>query len=143
MTTKRCPHDNTILASNDVEGYRYYSCPKCMGCWIPGSALRKAMRPEAARDIIGKLSRPVSTTLPCPNGDSQLMRVTARSCEIDVCPACHSVWLDHLEAVAIADCFREPSAIVEADRSQNFDRPVSTGALVLEGIGTILTIIFR
>ena len=101
------------------------------------------MRIEAAQDIIGKLSRPVPTNLPCPNGDSQLVKVAVRSCEIDICPTCHSVWLDQFEAVAIADCFREPSAIVEADRGQNIGRSVSTGSLILEGIGTILMIIFR
>ena len=46
------------------------------------------------------------------------------------------------EAVTIADCFREPSAIVEADRAKP-QEPISTTAIILEGIGTILTLIFR
>lgn len=139
---KRCARDSALLASNDVDGYRYYSCPKCFGFWIPGSALRKAMRLEAAQGIIGALPWAAAPALPCPNGDGTLVMVIVRVSEIDICPRCHSLWLDGREAVAIANCFRERSPIVEADRA-NSQKPIPASALILEGIGAIISLVFR
>lgn len=142
VPSKRCPRDSAILATDDVGGYRYYSCLKCLGCWIPGSALRKTMRLGAARDIIETLPWASSSALPCPNGDGALATVIVRACEIDICPRCHSLWLDHREAVAIANCFREPSPIVEADRA-NSPNAIPASAFVFEAIGTMISLIFR
>lgn len=140
---KLCPCDARILASNDVDGYRYYSCGTCQGIWIPGSALRKTMRPEAVRDLLERLAEGTVPARQCPNEDSHLVALRVRDCEIDICPRCHSVWLDRNEALAIAHCFKESSAIVDADRGSQGAKPAWAGAMIVEAVFNALMLIFR
>ena len=101
------------------------------------------MRVEAAQDIIGKLTRATTPTLPCPNGDATLVTVTVRVCEIDICPRCHSVWLDRNEALSIAHCFKESSAIVAAEQGSQGIAPAWTGVMIVDTVLNALALIFR
>ncbi len=140
---KSCPRDSEILASNDVDGYRYYSCGKCHGFWISGSALRKTMRPEVVQDLIGRCSTEMTSTLVCPGCDSRLVELALRGCAVDICPRCHSIWLDQNEAQQIAVCFRDSSPILEAEQSNQAARPILTGLSVVDGVLQLLTLLAR
>jgi hypothetical protein len=40
-----------MLASNDVAGYRYYSCEGCRGLWIPGASLHRALSARGVGEL--------------------------------------------------------------------------------------------
>lgn len=138
---KHCPRDTKILASNDVDGYRYYTCSQCNGYWIPGKVLRNTMRSEIISDIVSRSSQKLSTTLPCSDCKSHMVALIIKECEIDICPGCSAVWLDNNEVLRIADCFKEDSAFVQAEQSLQDTRSGSkSGLIVLTAIDLLFAL---
>lgn len=117
MFVPRCPKDEQLLASNDVEGYRYYSCAQCSGVWIPGAELDKALRPGCV-DLFRNPPSPVASAIQCATCGESCLSFKHRDCALDVCSKCHGVWLDPGEASRIKDQFPERSDLVRADEER-------------------------
>lgn len=113
----RCPRDGETLASNDVSGYRYYSCERCGGFWIPGASLHRVLSAQG----VGELQS-VPTTgkgdVDCPDCHAACEAVVIEGCRLDVCPSCHGVWMDSGEVRRVKRLFPGGSAVVDADASQ-------------------------
>ena len=137
-----CPRDRQPLASNDVHGYRYYSCEECGGSWIPGDSLDRVLSVRGAADLTG--IRPASVgDLFCPGCRALCDPVVIKGCHLDVCPRCHGVWLDVGEAQHVMHLFPEGSALVDADEDRAAGRnPTVLGAAsVVELVGNLFVLI--
>jgi Zn-finger nucleic acid-binding protein len=113
----RCPFDREILASNDVGGYRYYSCERCGGYWIPGGAIHQALSVRGILEL-GAVPAVGRSTLCCPDCQAHLEIIHVHGCVLDSCGRCHGIWLDAGEAQRVRRLFPEGSAVVDADESR-------------------------
>src|SRR5688572_32070188 len=113
-----CPRDRQILASNDVSGYRYYSCEQCQGFWIPGASLHRVLSAKGITEL-RVVPRGDKSEIRCPDCLTDCDSLLIEGCRLDPCPRCHGVWLDPGEAGRIRRLFPEGSAVVIADE----DRP--------------------
>lgn len=140
---KPCPRDAHIMASNDVEGYRYYSCSLCHGFWVPGAAVRKTTRPEALQEMRDQARTAPASALACPCGHGHLVVLKNLDCEIDLCPRCHSLWLDRDEILRISRAFRPDAALLADAATPREVSPAHTGSVLAEGLLNILTFLAR
>lgn len=137
-----CPRDQQILASNDVSGYRYYSCETCHGFWIPGATLHRVL---TARGIPALRAAPRSgpSDTRCPDclvdGESLLID----GCKLDQCPKCRGVWLDSGEARRVRQLFPEGSAVVLADERlpSKETQHALVGCSLVDAVGNVLLLI--
>jgi Zn-finger nucleic acid-binding protein len=134
-----CPHDRRVLASNDVAGYRYYSCEGCRGIWIPGASLHRAL---SARGVGELRAAAVAKAggVRCPDCASACGTLVAEGVTLDVCPRCRGVWLDFGEAPKLRPWFPDDSAVVAADVGRH---PTKAGkaagtASVVVGVADLL-----
>ncbi|MFN0067166.1 MAG: zf-TFIIB domain-containing protein [Limisphaerales bacterium] len=109
-----CPHDRRVLASNDVGGYRYYSCEACRGLWIPGASLHRALSARGVGELrAAAVARPGGP--PCPDCATACGALVAEGCTLDTCPRCRGFWLDFGEVPKLRPWFPDDSAVVAAD----------------------------
>lgn len=129
-----CPRDSAILASNDVQGYRYYSCTTCRGVWIPGACIDRAM---AAHDMhsLPEIATASTAAIPCPGCNAQSAIVAIEGCEVDICRACHGVWIDGNEVLRLKAIFPQRSAILLAARTGYRKNDWTTADLILTMLG--------
>lgn len=99
-----CPRDSGMLASNDVNGARYYSCETCQGFWIRGVDIRAAMVRQGITepDLRG---HPLLPAIQCPVCRQACRVLRHQDCEIDVCESCRGVWLDKDELLKVRTLF--------------------------------------
>ena len=105
------------MASNDVDGYRYYSCEKCVGRWIPGEAIDRAMTKRGFHNLPAFTS-PVSTVILCPCCKAACRIIKIEKCEVDVCEKCHGIWIDRDEVLRLESLFPQDSSIIDAEQSR-------------------------
>ena len=113
----RCPRDREVLTSKDVTGYRYYSCERCGGYWIPGASLLCVL---SARGM-GELRRVPSagkSEIDCPDCRAECEVLMVEGCRLDSCVLCHGIWLDSGEVRRVKRLFPEGSAVVNADEDR-------------------------
>jgi Zn-finger nucleic acid-binding protein len=110
-----CPHDQELLASNDVSGYRYYSCERCNDDWIPGAMLDRALSARGVQELRAIPSSGRSK-LNCPDCQTTLATLIVDGCTLDSCERCRGIWLDAGEALRVRRLFPEDSAVVDAER---------------------------
>jgi Zn-finger nucleic acid-binding protein len=112
-----CPFDREVLASNDVSGYRYFSCERCGGYWIPGGAINQAL---SARGILELRAIPAigRSNLSCPDCQAHLEIIPVHGCILDSCGRCHGIWLDAGEAQRVSKLLPVDSAILDADQNR-------------------------
>lgn len=139
MPALRCPRDATLLASTDIYGCRHYVCTGCQGYWLPGAALRRHLRTAAFDALLIRGGAAPASSLRCLNDDSPLAAVLTHGCEIDLCPRCHGLWLDHGEAEKLAATLRSSSTLLPANRPPSGDPPSSSNPTEL--LGDVLRII--
>lgn len=111
-----CPRDSAILASNDVDEYRYYSCAKCRGVWIPGACMDRAMEIQGV-DSLPSLAAASTASIRCPGCGAASAIVKVKESEIDVCRNCHGIWIDGDEILRIEAIFPKKSAILLSART--------------------------
>ncbi|HMP84325.1 MAG TPA: zf-TFIIB domain-containing protein [Verrucomicrobiota bacterium] len=112
-----CPRDGQTLASNDVSGYRYYSCERCRGYWIPGGALHRVLSARGVSEL-RSVPRAGKGDIDCPDCHRPSVAVVIAGCRLDFCANCHGVWLDSGEVNRVRSLFPEGSAVVDADASR-------------------------
>lgn len=139
-----CPKDGEILASNDVSGYRYYSCERCGGCWIPGASLHRVLSAQGVEEF-----RAVPVTgkgdVDCPECHAPSQAVVIEECRLDHCGTCHGVWLDPGEVTRVRRLFPEGSAVVDADanRPPNGGNTTWGAWSVVDVVGNLLLLLGR
>jgi len=140
-----CPRDQQILASNDVNGYRYYACEHCGGSWIPGAALDRVLSDQGIVKL--KSVRPTSVgDLFCPDCHDLCEPVVIQECRLDLCPRCHGVWLDAGEAEKVRLLFPDDSAVVDADKDRSKSRNNQTplvAASAADLVGNLLLTLWK
>jgi len=102
------------------------------------------MRPDVVQDIIERCSFEMASSLRCLNGDSYLVALKVNDCEIDICPSCHSLWLDPGEVEKLANCFRDSSALLAAHdlRSRSASKELEP-LCIIDVVFQLLTILIR
>ena len=105
----KCPIDCVPLAQAALGGLPVHVCPTCAGVWVGAGTLRRAGQEAAThalrsartrRKAPGTAMQTAATparTLGCPACAKPLRAHEVEGVEIDVCPACHGLWLDHGE----------------------------------------------
>ena len=109
-----CPRDRTPLVEreHEIPGRNVFAdhCPKCEGVFLDANELKRLTGARNVNQLITEyLGVDVGSDLVCPSCgglmDDEHFQGTAAKVTIDVCTACHGVWLDkgELEAVAALD----------------------------------------
>lgn len=106
-----------MLASNDVGGYRYYSCGQCNGFWIPGASLHRVLSAKGIKEV-RLVTRGEESEIRCPDCLTDCDSTLIEGCRLDPCPRCHGVWLDSGEVRRVRRLFSEGSAVVIADEER-------------------------
>lgn len=139
-----CPRDRQILASNDVSGYRYYSCEQCHGFWIPGASLHRVLSARGITDLRG-VPRSGPSEMPCPDCHAHCDSLVIEGCRLDHCPSCHGVWLDSGEVRQVRRLFPDGSAVVMADESRpsKETQQALLAYSLVDGLGNLLLLILK
>jgi len=103
-----CPRDDFGLTNKVLSGSEVHLCTSCHGVWISKEsilALAEATHAHALAEHIADEMIPKhfeSGTLRCPNDATLMQFRLVDQVEIDLCPACHGVWLDKGEQETLA-----------------------------------------
>lgn len=138
-----CPRDHQLLASNDLPGYRYYSCESCGGSWLPGAVLDRVLSDRGVGELTALQSASVGEVV-CADCQTLCDSIVIRECRLDRCPTCRGVWLDAGEAQRVRHLFPEGSAVVGADRSRRKARSslgYSGAECLVELVGDLLLLL--
>jgi Zn-finger nucleic acid-binding protein len=136
-----CPRDQLLLASNDVDGYRYYSCERCNGFWIPGTVLDRALSERGIQDLRAiRGAGPGDVT--CPDCRAACEAIGIEGCDLDRCARCHGVWLDAGEVGKLKRLFPERSAVVAAEEGRLTDAELAPIAIV-DSVVQLLALLIR
>jgi Zn-finger nucleic acid-binding protein len=139
---KHCPRDREILASNELQEYRYYSCQRCSGYWIPGRAISAALS-TGALSKLHALPPADAPPADCPDCRTACTPVSIDGATLDICRLCCGVWFDGGEVERLKLLFPADSAILgeevarRAMREEQKELDVIT--IVLEIVWAILT----
>jgi uncharacterized protein len=105
-----CPVDQSPLAKPAEESSGFHQCGACAGLWVDAAELRR-LAGQGERHLhaaVRGAQRGDATVLAqaprgCPGCGGTLRCYTVEGVELDVCPACHGLWLDagELEAVRV------------------------------------------
>jgi len=98
-STAVCPRDNCALTQHEERGWKSLRCGRCAGIFVDRSALL-GLLPSGGSGA-GLKALPESAVACARCRVTMRMRVH-RGTEVDVCPQCHSVWLDAGEWERIA-----------------------------------------
>jgi len=139
---KSCPRDRRILASNDVSGYRYFSCEHCNGFWIPGASLHRVLSEKGITELKAVPRGDVSEVR-CPDCLTDCESLLIEECRLDTCPRCHGVWLDSGEVRRISRMFPERSAVViaDAERPSKETQQAFVAWSLIDSVGNLLLLI--
>jgi Zn-finger nucleic acid-binding protein len=139
-----CPRDRQILASNDVSGYRYYSCEQCHGFWIPGAALERVLSAKGITELRA-LPRGGPSEIRCPDCRTNCDSLLIERCRVDPCPRCHGVWLDSGEVRHLKRLFPEGSAVViaDAERPSMETQQALVAWSITDEVGNLLMLVLR
>jgi Zn-finger nucleic acid-binding protein len=138
-----CPRDRETLASNDTQHYRYYSCERCGGYWIPGSSLNRVLSARGVTDLSG-LPAAGKRGIHGPDCHTECEILTVEGCKLDFCSKCHGVWLDAGEVLQVRRLFPEGSAIIDAEKdriaAKEFTK-TATPLSVVDLVGNLLLLV--
>lgn len=84
-----------------------------------------------------------ASALPCPCGHTQLVVLKIADCEIDLCPRCHSLWLDRDEILRISRTFRPDAALLADAATPREVSPAHTGSVLADGLLNLLAFLTR
>jgi Zn-finger nucleic acid-binding protein len=98
-STGVCPRDNTVLKQHEERGRMSLRCGQCAGLFVDRSSLLGRL--PSGESGAGLKALPESAVACARCRVTMRMRVH-RGTEVDVCPQCHSVWLDAGEWERIA-----------------------------------------
>ena len=93
-----CPRDRAFLTPDHRDAGVIHSCNDCSGLLIPSNQIPRL--PESDESWSKVLKLPKSETN-CPSCHTKTRLLNYAGVEIDICPACHSVWLDGGESEKI------------------------------------------
>ncbi len=115
----KCPNCHVALEGVDVAGVHIHRCPNCQGTWFDKDELRVLrdreqkggfhwLDVELWRDI-DKFRARQQEGCACPRDGRPMTTVRYGDSEvaIDVCSACHGIWLDKGEYQRILDYLEE------------------------------------
>jgi Zn-finger nucleic acid-binding protein len=137
-----CPRDKELLASNDVSGYRYYSCEHCHGFWLPGSSLNRILSSEGFRSL-ENLPLANDPAVSCPGCRRTCRAVTIQGCTLDLCEQCRGLWLDAGEVERLKSLFPADSAVVDAAVIKPGNSDVWTAAQAVDFVVQLLFLAAR
>jgi len=114
----RCPLDQSVLRTHEGSEAQILFGETCHGIWLDREQLSMFVRnPIAAKAlprvkvVSGKASGSAGTRL-CPScGPTILKAKVVDGVEIDLCPACHGIWLDAGELDSIVARYRRKQAL--------------------------------
>ena len=96
-----CPRDGDLLDHQQYWKYPRWACATCKGVFVAERDLSTNLghkHPESVEVIAGvKLDNVAESGIRCPKDESLMKAVHFATCEVDVCPGCKSLWLDHGE----------------------------------------------
>jgi len=98
-STGVCPRDNSALTQHEERGRKSLRCAQCSGLFVDRSSLLGLLPSGESGAALKALPESAVACARCRV--TMRMRVH-RGTEVDVCPQCHSVWLDAGEWERIA-----------------------------------------
>jgi Zn-finger nucleic acid-binding protein len=105
-----CPRDRREMEHQGYFKYPRHSCPACKGIFVLESDITEKLGAggkkleEVAKVKLGNVR---DSKLACPKDGTTLKAISFGDAEIDVCAACHGLWLDRGEYEKIIARMRE------------------------------------
>ena len=138
----RCPLDQSILLTHEGSEAQILFCETCHGIWLDREQLSRFVRDPAGTNALpkvkvvsGKASGSARTKL-CPScGPTALTAKVVDGVEIDLCPACHGIWLDAGELDSIVARYRRKQTLANAaDQGSDIFADLVTNPSVLSDL---------
>ena len=129
MPKRVCPacREQTFVTGTS-NGTTVDRCRKCRGNWFDGGELECVLDVAIKELIIGKDARQTSRYCPECTIPLQEFRYPQTNVNIEMCPTCSGLWLDHGEYRRIRDIRKRHA---RKDKLQEFDEvPGTKGALL-------------
>jgi Zn-finger nucleic acid-binding protein len=147
----KCPRDGRPLDAMGPEAVHGHRCGRCSGVLLfERSFMGRSGHPSGHR-LASAAGLASLRNLPqggctCPRDGAAMLLLVYQEVELDVCPACYSVWVDDGEISKIRAKVRQERVANAADQvGQRIDgvevtEVVGDGVVdfVLEGLGSIL-----
>ena len=96
-----CPRDGNGLENQAFWKYPRHACPQCRGVFVAERDMTESLGHKAPKEIEDvarvKLDNVTDSDLRCPKDGATMKAVILAGAEIDVCPSCNGLWLDHGE----------------------------------------------
>ena len=119
MDSPACPRDGTALRLQSYWKHPRHHCGECRGLFLGeanfvetlGSATLEAAAAGAGGFVAtaaGLIENLPESRIACPRDATPMHVLVHKGVEIDVCPACRSVWLDDGEYAKIAALAAKP-----------------------------------
>lgn len=105
-----CPREQREMEHQGYWKYARHACPACRGIFVLENDVMEKLGAaggdlEAVAEV--KLDNVHDSKLACPKDGTTMKAVRLGSAEIDVCAACHGLWLDRGEYEKIIASMRE------------------------------------
>jgi Zn-finger nucleic acid-binding protein len=99
------------MTEESLGSERVQRCPICSGVFVSGHILNEVRAHSVLHlhKTANAVPTPIPSRITCPNDSGQMVAITYKGIEIDVCPKCHGVWLDPGELEKITMAVRPPS----------------------------------
>ena len=96
----KCPREGTTLVFVDDGRHLRDRCPECEGVLLDREELAAALGKGQGRKVAlaaDKVASLPEGKLACPRDGTAMRRLDHQQVELDLCPACGSLWLDRGE----------------------------------------------
>jgi len=144
----QCPRDQTELLREGFWKYPRDACPACQGIFVlerdmtEGLGHKEPKKFEAVAAV--KLDNLGDSDLKCPRDGTKLKSVHFANAEIDVCPACKGLWLDHGEYEKIVSRMREKADVIRPNPKLKLpEEAQESGGVQMDGVLDVLAVSVR
>ena len=131
----KCPRDEALLAGLGPDATFGVRCDRCSGVLLlekqfmrsTGQGARERLAAVAG---LASLQNLAEGSCRCPRDGTPMRLLRFREVELDICPACHSVWLDAGEQSKVAAIIRK-----ERREAALAEQAGNAGGQVIEEVG--------
>ena len=132
-----CPRDNETLEFQGYWKHPRHQCGSCGGLLVSESDVMEALGHQRGNTMVVvlgiQLAKLPQSPLLCPREGKAMRVIVHEGVELDMCPACRSVWLDPGEYAKIAAMRKKTRLDVDPVQA-GYDGDLTAGDFAFDGV---------